>query len=209
MAACLPEQFMCTGSGLPPSLRKCRMAVSSSGSAGGHCSASSVRPALARILRTPVTWKSSPEWLAAASASNSPSRSRPKERIPAACTGLLDDLGYMGEVTSPALKSTSCPSAPSTTAEPWCRDSVNPDRMTSAITGMSATFPHPKHRACLVGPHRRPLCEARERGRPLHELKVAGYRAAPGERSRVLHADPQVTASGQGGEHDRQRRAAD
>src|SRR5215472_13927543 len=51
---------------------------------GGHCSTSSVRPALARILRTPVTWKSSPEWLAAASASSSPSRSSPQPRIAAA-----------------------------------------------------------------------------------------------------------------------------
>ena len=48
---------------------------SSIGSAGGQRSAPSVSPARARISRTPARWKSSPEWLAAASASSLPSRS--------------------------------------------------------------------------------------------------------------------------------------
>src|ERR1700739_1854048 len=103
----------------------------------------------------------------------------------------------MGAVTSPALKSTSSPSAPSTTTEPWCRDSVNPDRITSAITGMSATAAHPKHRARLLGPNGGALGERGERGRPLHQLGVAGDRAAPGVGERVLHADPQVAAGRQ------------
>ena len=79
------------------------MAASSSGSAGGHCSASSVSPAPARIFLTPVTWKSSPEWLALARASSSPSRASPQARIAAACIGLLEDRGNMGAATSPAL----------------------------------------------------------------------------------------------------------
>src|SRR5581483_8353680 len=127
----------------------------------------------ARILRTPVTWKSSPEWLAAASASSSPSASRPQARMAVACTGLLDDRGYMGTAISPVWYSTSCPSAPSTTAEPRCRDSVNPDRMTSAMTGISATAAHPKHGTGLAGTHRRPLRDDGQRGRALHQLGVA------------------------------------
>jgi hypothetical protein len=70
---------------------------------GGHCRSSSVSPAEARICLTPATWKSSPEWLAEARASSSPSSSRPQRSMADACIGLFDDRGNTGSATAPAV----------------------------------------------------------------------------------------------------------
>src|SRR5690606_4741603 len=78
--------------------------------------------------------KVSPEWLAAASASRSPDRSRPARSTPAACIDLLLERGKTGAVTSPSASSTA-PSAPSRTRLPRCRPSTKPERTTSASTG--------------------------------------------------------------------------
>ena len=117
MAACLPEQFMSSGAGPPPAASTARLARSFSGSPGVFCRASSVSPAPVRIRRTPSRWKSSPEWLAAASASSSPSRPSPARTMPAACIGLLDERGKITASGSPTAKATS-PLASSATTVP-------------------------------------------------------------------------------------------
>src|SRR5215831_18686127 len=168
MAACLPEQFMWTRSASPPSRSSRRIACSSSGRAGGQPRASSSSPAPARISRTPVTWNTSPEWLAAASASSLPSRSSPARTMPTACIGLFAERGNAAAAVSPA-RSTAWPSGPSTTTEPRWRDSAKPDRTTSArITGFSVTAVHPQQGAGLVRPHRRALRQLGQ-GRPARD----------------------------------------
>src|SRR5580700_2220238 len=136
MAECLPEQFMYSRRFSPPASSTASLASSSPGRSGGQCSASSVSPAPARIFCAPATWKSSPAWLAAASASNSPSRSRPLETMATACIGLFDDRGKMGTSTAPAW-CRRLPSGPVMTIAPRCCDSVKPDLTTSARTGFS------------------------------------------------------------------------
>ena len=115
-----------------------RAVGSSSGSAGGQRRSSSVSPAKSRMSCTPRTWKSSPEWLAAASASSSPSIGSPARIIATACSGLLDERGKTGALALPAVNA-NVPSAASATMVPRCRDSTNPDRTTSASTGLAAT----------------------------------------------------------------------
>ncbi len=73
MAACLPEQFIATGSGPPPARSQSRRATSSSGRSGGVCKAATVSPAEASTRRTPSRWNGSPECEAPASASSSSS----------------------------------------------------------------------------------------------------------------------------------------
>ena len=87
---------------------------------------------------TPWTWKSSPEWLAAASASSSPSIGSPARSIAAACSGLLDERGKMGALALPAVNA-YVPSGAIATMLPRCRDSTKPDRITSASTGLATT----------------------------------------------------------------------
>ena len=135
-----------------------------------------------------------------------PPTSSPASSIPAACIGLLTERGNMGSSAWPARSST-CPSLSNSSNEPLCCDSANPDRTTSARTG-SATAAHPQHDAGLPGASGA-AGPAQQRRRPLHQFGVAGDRAAPGERSGVLHTDPQVAACGQRGEQHRQRRPAD
>ena len=87
---------------------------------------------------TPRAWKSSPEWLAAASASSSPSSGSPARSITAACSGLFADRGKTGVLALPAVNA-NVPSAASAATAPRCRDSTKPDRTTSASTGFTAT----------------------------------------------------------------------
>ena len=53
----------------------------------------------------------------------------------AACSGLFADRGKNGTPVLPALM-TWVPSAARPATAPRCRDSVKPDRMTSASTGL-------------------------------------------------------------------------
>ena len=87
---------------------------------------------------TPRAWKSSPEWLAAASASSSPSSGSPARSIAAACSGLFADRGKTGVLALPVVNA-NVPSAASAATAPRCRDSTKPDRTTSASTGFTAT----------------------------------------------------------------------
>ena len=137
IAACLPEQLNRTrDSGSSLSLMSRRAVGSSPGSDGGHWRSFSVSPAMSRMSRTALTWKSSPEWLAAASASSSPSSGSPARTIAVACIGLFDDRGNTGVFALPRV-SANVPSALSAATAPRCRDSVNPDRITSASTGLA------------------------------------------------------------------------
>ncbi len=56
----------------------------------------------------------------------------------AACSGLLDERGNTGALALPAVNANR-PSGPIATMLPRCRDSTNPDRITSASTGLAAT----------------------------------------------------------------------
>ena len=93
IAACLPEQFINTGSRWPPARTTASRESSSSGKSGGVCSSDSSRPAPARIRRTASMWNGSPEWDAHATASSSPSRSSPARSMPTAWSGLLHERG--------------------------------------------------------------------------------------------------------------------
>ena len=136
MAACLPEQFMrIRVMPSPRAISRCAVSASSGHEAGQRRS-SSLSPAPDRIFRTPSTWKSSPEWLAAASASSSESRPRPQRSIATACSGLFADRGRNGTPVCPTPM-TWRPSAASPATAPRCRDSVKPDRTTSATTGFT------------------------------------------------------------------------
>ena len=103
MAACLPEQFIRTLDMSSPRAISRRAVSWSSGQDGGQPRSASVSPAPDKIFRTPSTWKSSPEWLAAASASSSPSSSSPARSMAVACSGLFADRGKNGTAVSPAL----------------------------------------------------------------------------------------------------------
>src|ERR1700691_4695864 len=113
-----------------------RVVSVSSGQEAGQPRSSSLSPAPDKILRTPSTWKSSPEWLPAASASSSPFRSSPQRSIAVACNGLFADRGKKGTPVWPTLI-TWIPSASSPATAPRCRDSAKPERTTSAITGFT------------------------------------------------------------------------
>ena len=117
IAACLPEQFIrIRDMGSPRAIIRWAVCVSS-GQAAGQRRSSSLRPAPDKIFRTPSTWKSSPEWLAAASASSSASRFRPQRSIAVACSGLFADRGRNGTSVRPALRTgTDNPSSASTAA---------------------------------------------------------------------------------------------
>ena len=65
---------------------------------------SGVSPCSASIFRTRSRWKTSPEWLAAASASRSPERSSPARSTAAACIGLLEERGKTGASGSPRVQ---------------------------------------------------------------------------------------------------------
>ena len=93
MAACLPEQFWVIDAGLFPAARQANAASSSVGRVGVLRRSASVSPAPARIRRTPSRWAGSPEWLAQASASSSPSRSSPARTMATACTGFSEERG--------------------------------------------------------------------------------------------------------------------
>ncbi len=56
----------------------------------------------------------------------------------AACSGLLDERGKTGAFALPAVNANR-PAGPIATMLPRCRDSTNPDRITSASTGLAAT----------------------------------------------------------------------
>ena len=183
-----------------------RLVCSSSGISGGQRRSSSVSPAEDRIDRTPDTWKSSPEWLAAASASSSPSSLSPQRSIAAAWNGLLEERGNIGTSAVPADKRAD-PSAASAVMAPRWRDSTKPDRTTSARTGLtgqtSAVIGHPQHGARVGRAHGRALCEVGGRRSPLDELGIARNRPAAGEGDRVFHAHPQVPARCQRSEQHR------
>jgi hypothetical protein len=53
-----------------------------------------------------------------------------------ACIGLFDDRGNTGVFALPRVNA-NMPSALSAATAPRCRDSVNPDRITSASTGLA------------------------------------------------------------------------
>ena len=129
-------------------------------------------------MRTPSTWKSSPEWLAEASASSSPSRSSPQRSIPVACSGLFAERGKNGTAVCPALI-TWVPSAASPATAPRCRDSVKPERTTSATTGFTS--------ACSVKIVMKAVCRAsRGKGAPgnLPCYASCGAAGEPGQRGR-------------------------
>ena len=139
--AVVPDPRLRPGCPRPTAAVISRRAVGSSpGSDAGQRRSSSVSPAKSRMSFTPWTWKSSPEWLAAASASSSPSSGSPARSIATACSGLLDERGKTGALAMPAVNA-NVPSAASATMVPRCRDSTNPDRITSASTGLAATSP--------------------------------------------------------------------
>ena len=80
----------------------------------------------------------SPEWLAHASASSSPSRSSPARNMPTAWIGLFDERGKTGRSGSPSRQS-SLPSAASATTEPRWQPSTKSLRTTSASTADCAS----------------------------------------------------------------------
>ncbi len=134
IAACLPEQFWARELAGRPSATQDRRSASSYGRSGVFCRSSSFSPAPSRIRRTPSRWNGSPEWLALARASSSPSRSRPARTMASACSGLLEDRGKVGPVTSPTESST-VPAPSTATTLPWWTDSTKPERTTWARTG--------------------------------------------------------------------------
>ena len=163
MAACLPEQFIRIRDMSSPRAISRRAASWSSGQDGGQPRSASVSPAPDKIFRTPSTWKSSPEWLAEASASSSPSSSSPARSMAVACSGLFADRGKNGAVVPPMLI-TWVPSAARPATAPRCRDSTKPERTTSATTGFtpSCSVKIVMHAVCppLASPAQRVPCRA-------------------------------------------------
>ena len=202
---------MCTRSGCRPARRSWPAAPAhpGAGQAGTAGRPRSARPR-PRISRTPATWKSSPEWLAAASASSLPSRSRPQRSI----AGGLHRL-----VRRPGEHRARPPGRPTAAAPPSARDYQqrhrgawtrrNRDRTTSARTGFQRDrAPPASARASPGASGGRWASPASVAARSTSSaLRVTGRPRANVDR--VLHADPQVTAGGQRAEQDRQRGAAD
>ena len=78
-----------------------------------------------------------------------------------ACTGLLEDRGNMGPVTSPTASSGAPPPSTATTL-PWCTDSTKPERTTWARTGAADR----DEVAVVTAESLEPLRERRTAGRP-------------------------------------------
>ena len=121
----------------PPAASMARLRLLVQRRSGGHCRSSSVSPAGARISRTPATWKSSPEWLAAASASSLPSQLQPAAQHRGRLERLVRRARERPARPAVPAASRTLPSAASTAIAPRCLDSAKPDRTTSARTGLS------------------------------------------------------------------------
>jgi hypothetical protein len=65
-------------------------------------------------------------------------REREARSIAAACSGLLAERGKIGLLALPAVNA-NVPWEAIATTLPRCRDSTNPDRITSASTGLATT----------------------------------------------------------------------
>ena len=168
--------------------------TSSRGSARGHCRSSSVSPAPARISRTPATWKSSPEWLAAASAEQLAVEIQTAAQHPGGLHRLVRRAREHGHVplAGGQLRRPVGSDYPQRNVVPSTRRT--PTGQPRRAMGGSVTAAHPKHLTGLVRLQRRPLGQPGQGGGALDEFGVARPRAAPGERGGVLHADPQVAA---------------
>ena len=140
MAACLPEQLNRTrDSGSSDSLISRRAVGSPPGSDAGQrrffrsarrCRGSRARPG--RESPRPSGWRRRARAVRRPAAARAEHRRRLQRLV-----GRAGENGCVGD----ARRERNVPSAASATTVPRCRDSTNPDRITSASTGLAVTSP--------------------------------------------------------------------
>src|SRR2546429_6813074 len=117
--------------------------------------------------------------------------------MPTACSGLLDERGKTGAVTSPAT-ATAPPAASRTITEPRWYPSTKPERTTSASNSppayVSATWLEAQQFAGLVGGGGRALRQGGGADRTGDQLHGGLHRLNLGGRDCGLHAEPQGAA---------------
>ena len=183
MPACLPEQFIRIGSAAAARPQPGVAGGLRDGSAAGQRSAPGSRPGRRRgSSRTRRMWNGSPKWLPLIRARSAASRgTRPARSMPTVCSGLFDERGSIGPVTSPRAR-TAAPS----------------DRHRTVVHALHETGAHhlrDDHRTGgiaeqLRGPRRRSAAAAGRAGRNRPRGRPAACSTRPAGPSRTSRCPP-------------------